>query len=89
MVVQGHVLSLLDEEEDKAVVLITLDGNLVKILLEMIRVCRLVSPRNTQRVDINRVHLLDDLLAHWVLQGIVQEINAVVTSDGFCAHLLY
>jgi len=47
MIMDGHDSSLLDEKNYKSVVLITLDGHLVQITLEVVGVCRGVSARDS------------------------------------------
>jgi len=39
------------------------------------------------KVDV--VHLLDDFLAHWVLQAMVQEVDGVAFGFGLEAHVLH
>jgi len=68
VVVQGHHSSLFDEEQDKAVVLIAFNGDAVKVLFEMIRIGFSGSSRDTQGIDVDIVHGLDDALAHRILE---------------------
>ena len=83
---QGHLLALLDKEEDQAVVIVGLDRHFVQGSLKMVRVLGSICALDTQFLQWQLLHGLDNLLARAVLEAVVQEVDVVVGLSGLHAH---
>ena len=88
VVVQGHLRALLDEEHDEAVVVVALDGDSVKVRLEVVRIGSRVLAGDAQLVDVDRIHALDEVHSGGVAELVVQEVDAMARLAGLDAHVL-
>jgi hypothetical protein len=86
MVVERHLGTLLDEEEDQTVVLTPFYCDTIELALEMVGV---VWSLDSKLIDADVVHLLDESLAARVMPSVVKEFDAVPCLPGPQAHLLY
>ena len=86
VVVERHHGALLDEEEHQTVVIVSADGHFVKTRIKMVCIGSAAGALDTQLLNLDRVHLLDDFLAERVFQAVVQEFDIVSSPAGFHAH---
>ena len=74
MVVQRHHSALLYEEQYQAVVLRPLNSDAVQLFLEVFSIFGSFYP---ELVQVHGIHLLDELLAAWVVPSVVEESDGV------------
>ena len=92
VVVERHNGAFFDKEEDQSVIFVPLDGHTVQPILEVITVGFRVLARDSQLLEVEAVHALDDALASRVLKRVIQKIARVSDSLRFeteLPHLVY
>lgn len=88
VVVQRHDSALLDEEHDKTIVVISLDGHTIQISSEVVRIRLAVDAGNTQLVQVDAVHALDEAAGRWITKLMIKEVDAVARFARLNAHIL-
>ena len=87
VVMQRHHCALLNEEEHEAVVIVATDCDFIQARVEMIVVSSATGALDTQLLDLDRIHLLNNFLTKRVFQAVVQKVDIVTLFAGFDAHL--
>ena len=89
VVVQWHLLSLLDEEEYKSVIVIGFDVHFCQWAFEVIRIVSLVGTLDSKFLQGNPLHTFDDILTSLIFQAVVQKVSFVLLIFHFDTHVLH
>ena len=82
-----HHGALLNEEEHEAVVIVSTDFDFIEARVKMVVVSSAIGALDTQLLNLDRVHLLDNILTKRVFQAVVKKVDIVTLFAGLNAHL--
>ena len=82
-----HHGALLNEEEREAVVIVSTDCDFIEARVKMVVVISASGALDTQLLNFDGVHLLDNILTKRLIQAVVKKVDIFSLFAGFNAHL--